>query len=43
LIAGSVQRVETTLGSAGFVVSITMPWDSAAEYAREPSLLKVMS
>jgi hypothetical protein len=32
-----------TLGARGVVVSITTPCDSAAEYARLPSLEKVMS
>ena len=42
LMAGSTQ-LEITVGSAGFSVLITTPWDSAAEYARVPSLLKLMS
>ena len=31
------------LGFAGSVVSMITPWDSAAEYARVPLVLNVMS
>ena len=42
LMAGSTKEV-TTKGSAGSSVLMMTVWESAAEYAREPSALKVMS
>ena len=42
LIDGSTKEV-ITFGAAGFVVSMITPCESAAEYAREPESLNVMS